>query len=111
MISKYRGRAPVQLSPPMVWHNDALDAMLHGQLSVLLGQDSLDDNRQAGDGLQPVHVLPADGGVQGVGRDPVLLWACCLLLLVHVVNIKTGVSVHLMYKCTLDYFSCLYSYW
>ena len=60
--------------------------MLHSQLSVLLSQDPLDDNRQAGDGLQPVHVLPADGGVQGVGRDPVLLWHSCLLRNVHLHN-------------------------
>lgn len=90
MVSKYRGWASVQLSPPMVGHNDALDAMLHSQLGVLLGQDPLDDDRQTGDGLQPVHVLPTDGGIQGVGRDPVLLWDCCLLLTVHTVQKLSG---------------------
>lgn len=86
MVSKYRGWASVQLSPPMVWHNDALDAVFHGQLSILLGQDPLDDNRQTGDRLQPVHVLPADGRVQGVGRYPILLRDARLLLTVHVVH-------------------------
>lgn len=64
----------------MVGHDDALDAMFHGQLGVLFGQDPLDDDRQPGDGLQPVHILPTDGGVQGVGGDPVLLRNCRLLL-------------------------------
>lgn len=86
MVSEYRSWASVQLSPTVVGHNDALDTMFHGQLCVLLGQDSLDDNRQAGDGLQPVDVFPADGGVQGVGRDPILLRACSLLLIVHKVQ-------------------------
>lgn len=73
---QYRGRAPVQLPAPVVGHDDALDAVLHRQLGVLLGQDAFDNDRQAGDGLQPVDVLPADRRVQGVGRDPVLLWHC-----------------------------------
>ena len=57
----------------MIGHDDPLYPVLHGQLRVLLGQDALDDDGQAGEGLQPVDVLPADGRVQGVGRDPVLL--------------------------------------
>ena len=70
----YRSGASVQLSPPVVRHDDALHAVLHSQLGVLLGQDPLDDDGQVSDGLQPVHVLPADGGVQGVGWDPIILW-------------------------------------
>ena len=88
MFSIYRGRASVQLSPPVVGHDDALDAVLQGQLCILLGQDALDDNGEAGDGLQPVNVLPADGGVQGVGRYPVLLWDCIFLLRVHTVQVQ-----------------------
>lgn len=79
-FSRYRGRAPVQLSPAVVGHDDALDAVFHRQLGVLFGQDPFDDDGQPGDGLQPVHILPADGGVQGVGGDPVLLRHCSLLL-------------------------------
>lgn len=75
----YRSRASVQLSSSMVWHDDALDTMFHSQLCVLLGQDAFNDNGQPSDGLQPVHVFPANGRVQGVGWDPVALWACCLL--------------------------------
>lgn len=82
MFSVYRGWSSIQLSPPMVGHNDAMDSVLHSQLSVLLGQDALDDNGQAGDGLQPVDVLPADRGVQGVSRYPILLWDTSLLLIV-----------------------------
>lgn len=73
MIVKYRGWASIQLSPPVVGHDDTLDSVFHRQLSVFLGQDALDDDWQASDGLQPVHVLPADGGVQGVGWYPVLI--------------------------------------
>lgn len=79
-FSRYRGRAPVQLPPAVVGHDDALDAVFHRQLGVLFGQDPFDDDGQPGDGLQPVNILPADGGVQGVGGDPVLLRYCSLLL-------------------------------
>ena len=57
----------------MIGHYDPLDAVLHGQLGILLGQDALDDDWQAGEGLEPVDVLPANGWVQGVGWDPILL--------------------------------------
>lgn len=83
MFSVYRCWAAVQLSPPMVGHNYTLDAVVHSQLGVLLGQDALDDDGEAGDRPQPGDILPADGGVQGIGRYPVLLWTSCLLLIVE----------------------------
>lgn len=79
-VRTHRGGASVQLPPSVVGHDDALNAVLHSQLSVLLGQDALDDDREAGDGLQPGDVLPADGRVQGVGRYPILLWGTGFLL-------------------------------
>lgn len=87
VFSMYRRRAAVQLPPPVVGHNDTLDAVLHGHLGVFLGQDALDDDGEAGDRLQPVDVLPADRRVQGVGRYPVLLWDARLLLIAQQVQL------------------------
>lgn len=70
--STYCSRPSVQLSAPMVGHNDALDPVLHSQLGVLLCQNPLDNDGQACQGLQPVDVLPADGWVQSVGWDAIL---------------------------------------
>ena len=90
----HSSRSPVQLSSAVIGHDDALHAVLHRQLGVLLRQDALDDDRQPRERLQPVHVLPADGGVQGVGGDAVLLGASTLLDGTTVRYTLTGVQVY-----------------
>jgi len=52
------GRRVVQLPSAVVGHDHAGRPNLHGLPGVLGGDDALEQDRQAGYGLEPLHVLP-----------------------------------------------------
>jgi hypothetical protein len=57
------GRDVVQLAGAVVGHDDAGRAVLHGEPRVFCSDHSLHQDRQRGDGLQPLHILPAQGAI------------------------------------------------
>src|SRR3989442_2147571 len=62
-----RSERRIELSPTMVRHDDARDAVLGRELRVLRGHDALQEDGEAADRSQPVDVLPGEGFVQQIG--------------------------------------------
>lgn len=53
----------VELSGPVVRHDDACNTVLDSQGGVLASHDALEKHRQAGDAFEPLHIRPLQAGI------------------------------------------------